>query len=161
MTHSVGAGNYIRPYRRVRIRHFPEGASQSFKVGDPLILDTTSDKGHQVVLAGNDPTTGDVVGFAAEEATGVEGTLIAVWVLDGQGEFIAHVANSQALDNDDIGAEYGIVADGTNGIYRLDRTETTSKVFRVLEIAPGHAHGDVNGAYIVKSAAGGQAVYRP
>lgn len=160
-THSVGAGNYIRPYRRVRIAHFPEGANQSFRIGDPLILDTTANKGNQVVLAGTDPATGTVVGFAAEAASGTEGTPIAVWVLDGQGEFLVYVENGETLDNDAVGDEYGIVFDSTNNIYRLDQDETTSKVFRVLGLAPGHAHGDTNGAYICKSAATGQAVYRP
>jgi hypothetical protein len=67
----VGKGNFIRPYRNVRVRPFPEAASQTFRVGDPLILQTTADKGQQVKISAADPTTGTVVGFAAAAATGV------------------------------------------------------------------------------------------
>jgi hypothetical protein len=154
-TFTVGTGDFIRPYRNVRLQNFAEGPSQTFKVGDPLILNTTSDKGNQVKIAGADPTTGTVVGFAAEAASGTEGTSIGVWVLDGRGEFIARIQDAATLDVDSIGVEYGIVADSTNSIYRLDTTETTSKVFRVLGLAPGHAHGDTNGAFIVMGARGG------
>ncbi len=67
--------------------------------------------------------------------------------------------DASALDNDMVGVEYGIVADATNGIWRIDTTETTSKVFRVTSIAPGYAHADVNGKLVVKSAVGAQKVY--
>src|SRR4051812_46942702 len=105
---TVGKGNYIRPYRNVRVRPFMEAASQTFKVGDPLILQTTADKGHQVKISGSDPTTGTVVGFAGQPASGVENTEIAVWMLDEQGEFVAHIQDAATLDFDDVGDEFGI-----------------------------------------------------
>lgn len=158
-TFTVSTGDYIRPYRNARLQAFPEAASQTFKKGDVLILQTTADKGHQVKVSGADPASGTVVGIAAEDASGTENTLIGVFVLDPQAEFVVRVGDTQAYDNDDVGDEFGIVADATNTIWRLDRTETTAKVFRVLGPAQGYVHGDVNAAVIVKSAIGVQAVY--
>lgn len=156
---TVSSGDYIRPYRNVRLEHFPEAASQTFILGDVLILQTNADKGNQVKKSGADPSSGTVVGIAAEAASGTENTQIGVWVLDEKGEFIACVQDASTLDADQVGDEYGIVADGTNLIWRVDTTETTAKVFRVLKLAPGYAHGDTNGKVIVKSAIGVQAVY--
>jgi hypothetical protein len=166
-TFVVGKGGYIRPIRNGRMRPFVEAAAQTFRIGDPLILETVADKGNQVKLAGTDPATGTVVGFAAGAASGVEGTLVNVHPLDEQAEFQVHVQNGGTLDNDHIGLEFGLVADATNQIYRLDTTETTSKVFRVVDFGPKPdgtggkcAAGDVNGTYLAKSAVGGQAVLR-
>lgn len=165
---TVGKGNFIRPYRNVKIRPFKEAASQTFIVGNLLILQTSSDKGNQVKVAGADPTTGLAVGIAMAAASGTENTEIPVAVFDGASEFVVHIQDAATLDADDIGDEFGFVADATNLIHRLDNTETTSKVFRVLDFGPKPdgsggmcGHGDTNGTYIVKSAASGQAVYRP
>lgn len=151
-TISVGQGNYIRPYRKVRIRHFKVDASQTIRIGDPVVLSTDANEGDRIKLAGTDPATDrGFVGFAAEaKTTGASPSYpadtIPVWLATGDAEFRVHVADSQALDADDISVEYGIVADGTNLIYRLDRTEVTAKVFRVLELLDAHA--DVNGAVV-------------
>lgn len=166
-TFAAAKGHYIRPYRNVRYRTFNEAASQTFRVGDPLILQTSSDKGHQVKIAAADPTAGTVVGFAMGAASGVENTPVVVAMLDEQAEFIVLVQDTGTIDNDDIADEYGIVADATNLIWRLDLTETTAKVFRIVDFAPAPdgtsrmcAHGDVNGAWIVTAAAGVQGVLR-
>jgi hypothetical protein len=154
--YTLSTGDYPRPYRNVRIEHFPEGASQTFAVGDIVILDTTSDKGDRIVVSGADPSSGTVVGVALEAASGVAETLIPVAVLDERGEFI--IAALNALDRDDPGDEFGIVSDATVK-WKLDQTETTAKVFHVLKLAPGYVHGDTGGKYIVKAAKGVQAVY--
>lgn len=153
-TISVGSGNYIRPYRNVRMRQFPVDVSQTILIGDPIILGADSDEGNRVKKAGTDPTTDrGFVGFAAESIT-TTGThnaktdKLLVWVADESAEFVVHVEDTETLDNDDISVEYGIAADATNSIYRLDKDETSAKVFRVLELHPSHVHGDVNGAYI-------------
>lgn len=164
-TFVVGKGSYIRPHRNVRTRSFPEAASQSFIVGDPLIMNATSDKGNEVKIASADPS-GTVIGFAARAASGTAGTEIQVWMLDEQGEFLVHVGDGQTQDNDDITTEYGIVADATNLIWRLDRTETSAKVFRPVDFAPNpvtgarFAHGDVNGAFICTAAANQQGLLK-
>lgn len=155
-TISVGSGNYLRPYRNVRIQHFPEGPSQSFKRGELLILNTTADKGHQVVISAADPTVG-VVGVAAMDATGTENSLVTVWLFTPASEWVVHAGSGQTLDNDDLSVGYGIVKDITNVIWRLDRTETTAKVFVVVKLLD--AHGDVNGRYIVRPHSGGKPVF--
>lgn len=166
ITYVVGKGSYIRPARNARIRTYPEKASQTFIVGDPLIKNTASDKGNEVAISAADPTAGTVVGIAMNAASGTTGANVTVAMLDEQAEFVIHVADTQTLDNDDIGVEYGIIADTTYLIWRLDNTESTAKVFRVIDFATNpqtgvkFAHGDVNGAYIVTAAAGVQGTLR-
>jgi hypothetical protein len=153
---TLAAGDYPRPYRNPRIRYFREAPSQTFAIGDILILNTTADKGDQVKISGADPASGTVVGVAAEAATGTENTIIGVYVLDESAEFIIPALN--ALDYDDVGDEFGIASDSTVK-WKLDQGETSAKVFRVLAIAPGYTHADTGGKYIVKAAVGVQAVH--
>lgn len=150
-TIGVGAGSYIRPYRKCRMRAFPEDSSQTFKVGDPVCLSADSDEGNYIKIAAADPTTDRAfVGFAAKAATGVKGTMIDVWLATGDAEFIGHVCGAavadETLDNDDISVEFGILADSTNAIWRIDTSETSAKVVRILELAD--AHGDTNGRVV-------------
>lgn len=150
-TISVSSGNYVRPYRNVRVRHFRVDASQTIRVGDLVVLSTDSDEGNRINKAGADPTTDrKIVGFAAEAiTTGASPTAadrIPVWLATGDAEFLGHVQDTGALDNDDIGAQYGVVNDSTNNIWRVDRTETTANVVRILENID--AHGDVNGRVV-------------
>jgi hypothetical protein len=149
VTLSVGAGSIVRPFRNARMRHFPEGASQSFKMGEPVILSTVSDKGNKVVIATTDPQV-DLLGFAAGDASGVEDTKISVWVADEDAEFLIHALDAQTLDADDVGVNFGITKDATNVIWRLDRTKTTTteQALRVLELRD--EHGDINGRYVVR-----------
>lgn len=151
-TFTVSSGNYIRPVQGGKIKYFKEAPSQTFKIGDPLILGTDSDEGDQVKISGADPAA--ITGIAAEAASGVEDTLIGVWVPTPDTEFIIWVESGETIDRDAVGDEFGIVADATYTIWRLDQDETTAPVFSILRIAPGYAHGDMNGAYIgvIKSA---------
>lgn len=155
-TLSVGAGSWIRPYRLPRVKHYRVQINQVIRVGDPVVLSVTADQGDRIALAGADPAVDrGFVGFAAEAiTTGATVTAeqkIPVWLVTQDSEFLVHVAAGQALDNDDISVEYGIVADATNLIWRLDKTETTAKIFRVLELKD--AHGDVNGRLVVAAIA--------
>lgn len=145
-TISVSSGSYIRPANGMgEIAHYGEGASQTFKKGDPLIFGSDADEEHLVKVAGSDP--GAIIGFAAEDATGTKGTKIAVYLADDLARFLVHVADSQTLDVNMLkAAGYGIVADGTNSIWRLDTSETTAKIFKVRALVD--AHGDVNGRVI-------------
>ena len=150
-TLTVSTGSYIRPYRLVRIKHYRVNINQAIRIGDPVVLSVTADQGDRIALAGADPATDrGFVGFAAEAiTTGATVTAdhkIPVWLATQDGEFLVHVANGQALDADDVSLEYGIVADATNLIWRLDKTETTAKLFRVLELRDAHA--DVNGRLV-------------
>lgn len=146
-TIGVGKGSYIRPHRRARMEAFPEDSSQTFIVGDPVCLSADSDEGNYIKIAGADPTTDrNFVGFAAKAATGTKGTMIDVWLATGDAEFIGHVQDAETLDNDDISVEFGIVADATNLIWRVDTSETSAKVVRILELVD--AHGDTNGRVV-------------
>lgn len=150
-TIGVGAGSYIRPHRRARMRAFPEDSSQTFTVGDPLALSTDSDEGSYLkIVSGDHSTDRGFVGFAAKDATGVKGTMIDVWLATGDAEFVGHVSGAAAaddtLDNDDIGTQVGIVADATNGIWRVDLSETSTPLVRILELLD--AHGDTNGRVV-------------
>ncbi len=145
----VGKGSYIRAYRNARLRAFPEDSSQTFIVGDPIIMGSDSDEGNYIKIAGTDPDTDrKFVGFAAKAATGTKGTMIDVWLATDDAEFIGHIEGTTAIDNDMISTELGIVADATNLIWRVDSTETTAKVARILELAD--AHGDTAGRVVFK-----------
>jgi len=146
-TISVGSGNYLRPYRNVDVRNYPEDASQTFKRGDILIFSSTSGKEDKVKLAGADPTA-KLIGVAAADASGVEGTTIPVWLFTERSEFRIHYVDTQTVSRADINVSYGVARDATNLIWRLDNTETTAKVFEVVQLLD--AHGDVNGAVVVR-----------
>lgn len=152
-TIGVGSGSFAKPYRRVRTRSFPVDTSQTISLGSLLVLSADSDEGNRVKVAGADPTTDRaIIGFAAEAittgATFVAATdKVLVWLADQFAEFVVHCEDAGAIDNDDVSVEYGAVLDATNNIWRLDRTETSAKIFRVLELLDTHA--DVNGRLIV------------
>lgn len=143
----VGKGCFIRPHRNVRMRAFPEDSSQTFKVGDPICLSADSDEGNYIKIAGTDPTTDRAfVGFAAAPATGVKGHMVEIWLATVGAEFIGHIEGTTAIDNDMISTELGIVADATYEIWRVDSTETSAKVVRILELYD--AHGDTAGRVV-------------
>jgi hypothetical protein len=152
----VGAGSYLRPVNiaRVRTGRWRVDASQTVDVGDILVLSADSDEGNRVKVAGADPTTDRaIVGVAAQAKTTTSSPTypadeVIVWLATGDAEFLVHCEDAAAIDHDDISVEYGAVLDATNNIWRLDRTETSAKVFRVLKLRD--AHGDVNGRLIVQ-----------
>lgn len=152
-TIGVSSGSYLRPYRNVRTREFKVDVSQTIRVGDILVLSTDSDEGNRVKKAGADPTTDrGIVGVAAEAITttatyNAATDKVLVWLATGDAEFIGHVQDAETLDNDDISVEFGTVNDSTNNIWRIDTSETTNKVFRVLELVD--AAGDTNGRVVV------------
>lgn len=145
-TITVSEGSQIQPISCVgEIKHYKEGASQTFKRGYPLIFSSVADKEDRVIEAGADP--GAIIGFAAEDASGTEDTLIAVYVANDDLRVRVHVGDTQTVDVDMLkAAGFGIVKDATNKIWRLDKTETTAKIFKVRGLVD--AHDDVNGAVI-------------
>mgnify|MGYP001593739252 CR=1 FL=1 len=151
-TLTVSSTSYLRPYRNVRTRRWKVDTSQTIRVGDILVLSADANEGDRVKKAGADPSTDRaIVGIAAQAitttATFAATDVITVWSATGDAEFLVHCEDAAAIDADDLGVEYGTVLDATNNIWRLDRTETTAKVFRVLELYD--AHGDVNGRLVV------------
>jgi len=157
-TIGVGAGSYMRPRYAAKPRRWVVDTSQTIIVGDLLILSADSDQGNRVKKAGADPATDrSVVGVAAEAIT-TSSTHVAatdhvlVWSARGDQEFIAHVCGAaiadETLDNDDISVEFGLLEDTVNGVWRVDTSETTAKLVRVLELLD--AHGDTNGRVSVQ-----------
>lgn len=152
-TISVSSGSYIRPYRNVRVRRVKIGTSQTVRVGDPLQQDTTADEGDRFNVSASDPTTDrNLLGFAAEAITttathNATNDRALVWLATQDAEFLVHCEDAAAIDVNDISKEYGIVNDTVNNIWRLDRSETSAKVFRVLELIDADA--DVNGRLVV------------
>lgn len=147
----------IKPYinRCVsRIRHYPEAASQTFVVGDVLILATASDKGNECKIASADPVVG-IIGIAAEAASGTEGTSIGIY--DGQGNtFIANIDGTTALDADMTGLSCGLVV--TSGAVRVDTTDTSNKSVRITQLidAVGTVSGKVEFVFLNSVLAVGQ-----
>ena len=145
-TLTVSSGDQIRPASsKGEIVHYKEGASQSFKRGYPLIFSSVADKEDRVIVAGADPAA--IVGIAGADASGVADTMIPVYTGMDDARFVVRVADGQAIDVDMLkAAGFGIVADATNLIWRLDTTETTAKIFKVRKLVD--THGDVNGRVI-------------
>jgi hypothetical protein len=157
---TVGSGDFPRVFRRGQIRHFKEGASQTFIANEVVKLITTAGKGNKIQKATATDADGTRVGIALEPASGVEDTLIACLVFDESVEILVCCEASGTLDANKIGLEYGIVFDGTNNIWRLDQTNTTQKIFHVIGFGPradglgDYGHGDTNGKYLVRVAVG-------
>lgn len=142
-TLTVSSGDYLRPHRGpVRIFNAPEGAAQTFRIGAPLKLSAVAGHENEVLVVGTDPTAG-VLGVAAENATGVQGNVIAYWIAEPGVEFVGRVQDTGTLAYTQKGVAYGIVLDATNGIWRVDLSDTTNVNTIVTDLVD--AVGDVNG----------------
>jgi hypothetical protein len=144
----------VQPRRHVQVRHFPEGASQTFVRGDLLTFSGTSDTGNRVIKATSGTTKTYLVGFAAESASGTAGTMIAVWLADEMAEFTANICTvtcgDDTIDLDDLGKAYGLIADTTNAAWRVNLAETTTNNAFVAITEIIDASGDTNGRVAFK-----------
>jgi hypothetical protein len=120
----------------------PEAASQTFRIGAPLILSVVSGHENEVKVAGNDPVVG-ILGVAAENATGVQGSRICYWIAEPGVEFVGRIQDAAVIAYTQKGIAYGIVFDAVNGIWRLDSTDTTNVNTIVTDLVD--AAGDING----------------
>ena len=177
----VGSGSICRPLfmaggGRPKVKSFPEAASQTFKAGELIILGTATDKGNEVKVASDNPTTAIVVGIAVHDATQTEGThasgsgvqgqmgnagslglgvtggltkgIVQVWLAGRDNLFVAHTLDTQAIDNNDIGKQFGFEKDTTNKVWRVDNTDTSNKSVQIVDLFDNDA--DVNGRYVFK-----------
>jgi len=144
----------VQPRRHVEVRHFPEGASQTFVRGDLLTFSGTADTGNRVIKATSGTTASQLVGFAAESASGTAGTMIAVWLADEMAEFTANICTvtcgDDTIDLDDLGDAYGMLADTTNAAWRINLAETTSNNQWAVITEIIDASGDTNGRVAFK-----------
>jgi hypothetical protein len=115
---ALTAGHKVRPHRRVEIRHFPEDASQVFKSGEVLILGGAGLE-NKVKRAANEPTS-NIVGIAAEDASGTTGNKVAVYLAKPEAEFTGYIDGTDAVDFSDIGAPRAIELDDTNDIWTVE-----------------------------------------
>lgn len=158
-TFGVGSGDYIRPYlRRPLIKHFPMAASQTFKKGEPLIMDAASTE-NRVRVASNQPTT-LLVGIAASDAADClnsdgtsAGALCPVWCATHDAIFRAVGKAAQALDYTDLSVGLALLKDATNNIWYIDNTDTTHDAVVPMFIIPPAVQGDFQGYYAFRFAA--------
>lgn len=115
------------PNKGRTVQEFDMKSGETFIDGALVLLDSSED----VTIAGADPAV--VLGVAIGDAAGrsVNATKILVAMPAPGRTFL--IAGDNDPIKDDIGKEYGAVIDG-DGIWTLDGTETTAKVFKVIDI---------------------------
>lgn len=153
VTYTHGAGDIFRPYRNVKLRHFPEAASSTFKKGEPVIAVTggTATSKTRIGIAANQPTT-LIVGVAAADASGTTDAMCPVWLAQPQAEFQIVYKTAQASAFADFGTGLAILKDATNVIWYVDNTDTTHDAVVPIEMAPPYVLGDLGGYVIVRFA---------
>ena len=123
----------ITPGGVPRIIFYPEAASQSFKIGQALYLNS----GALTVIADGACDTDSVkpVGFAAADASGVTSALCPVLVPDYNSELIVYVTNAgtAALASTlTIGTNYALYVVAATGLAVLDSNVANKDVFQVI-----------------------------
>lgn len=110
-TFTRSSGDCFRPYGRSEVRHYPEAASQSFKRGEPVILDASATQ-NRVKVAADNPTAA-IVGVAAGDASGVTGAMVPIYIAKPHLSFQIQTFNTDAIDYADIGAARAIQVHAT------------------------------------------------
>lgn len=153
VTYTHGAGDIFRPYRNVKVRHFPETTSCTFKKGEPVIAVTggTATSKTRIGAAANQPTT-LIVGVAAADASGTADNMVPVWMATPLAEFQIVYKTAQASAFGDFGTGLAILKDATNVIWYVDNTDTTHDAVVPIEMAPPYVLGDIGGYVIVRFA---------
>lgn len=114
-------GNFIRPYGRCKIKHFPEAASQTFKRGYPVIMDAASNE-NRIRVAATLPTAA-IVGIAAEDASGTTGNKVAVWLAKPEYQFQVTTVAADPVDFTDRGSARSLKAHASLAIWVVDTTD--------------------------------------
>jgi len=148
-TLTVGSGDFMRAHRGDhKIRNFPEGASQTFKRGYPVIFSAVSNKEYEIIVWTADLTTG-IIGVAQQDASGTEGTSIPVLMASPDAEFRAPIQSGGTIDYTDLSKQRGLVIDTTNTICRVDLSETVAKIVTITDLVVG-TDGDINATVAFK-----------
>ncbi len=118
-------GNGIRPHGRCEVRHYPMGASQTFKRGYPLIMGGAGLE-NRVVVAGDAPIAA-IVGVAAADASAcanTDGTTtnakVPVWLAKPELKFRMRTVAGDPVDFTDIGSARSIKAHASLAIWVCD-----------------------------------------
>lgn len=117
-TFTPSAGNIIRPWGQCEVRHYPEDASQTFKMGYPVILGGAGLE-NKVKVAGTDPVAA-IVGIAAADASGTTGALVPVYLAKPEMKFIGTTITAVAVDFTAIGSCVALEAHGSLAIWTVD-----------------------------------------
>ena len=106
-----------------------EAASQAFVAGTPLTLVAG------LLTTGGEDVVADIVGVAAEDASGVTNTLLLFYpvspnvIWEGTLEDQGTVGHALVIAN--IGTDYGVKKDD-NELYYIDENETTNKCVHII-----------------------------
>lgn len=121
-TFGVGSGDVMRPYGECHIKHYPEAASQTFKRGTPVIMDSASTE-NRVKTSADNPTAA-IVGIAAADASGVTGALLPVYEAKPHLRFVGRTVAADAVDFTDIGSARAIQAHASlAGVWVVDTSD--------------------------------------
>jgi hypothetical protein len=107
-----------------RISWLPEAATQTFVVGDLVIISSG-----KVAVASDDD---DVFGIAMKAATGTTNTSIPVYVIHASDKFIAEASDTTAVSNQ--GVAYALVM--TSGSMAVNTGSTSSAAFYIDHLDP-------------------------
>lgn len=123
-----GNGDGIRPFGRCKVQHYPMAASQTFKRGYPLILDSASTEA-RVKVAADNPTS-LIVGIAAADASvcangdgTTTGAMVPVWEARPSLQFQVRTVAADAVDFTDIGSCRALQAHASLNIWVVDTTD--------------------------------------
>ena len=118
---------------------YPEGSTQSFKVGDPVELSAG-----QLIIASDDQS---ILGIAEKDASGTAGTMIPVHIIhpDQLWTVQADTTTTQAME----GLAYGLNISAGNCSVDLGDTTTTTVVVKQLDPQDG-PHTNAGGKLIVR-----------
>jgi len=135
-TYTLCSGDYIRPWRNVRLKEFPVHVSQTVLVGSVLQKGGAGYE-NRVILSTDTVTTG-IVGVAAEAitttATHVAATdKVLVWLATPDAEFVGRTVADDAVDFTDIGVNVELEIDATYSITEVQTDGTAYEVVQVLE----------------------------
>lgn len=146
-TFAMGTGDHFRPLGKCRIKHYPEDAGQSFKIGEPLIAGAAGVE-NKVKKASDNPTAA-IVGIAAADASGVTGALVPVWCAEPHQLFVGRTVAGDGLDYSDIGTARAIQAHGTlTTTWVVDTTDAVNdsvsvRYYRSPDQSVALAEGDI------------------
>jgi len=129
-----------------------EEASQTYKVGAPLVYDATN-KDIEIWAGGTDTTK--IIGIAAKDATGVTAAAVPYYEANDYNLFegtLINNATAYVLLGTEVGAAYSLIASGNN--WYIDIADVTTKKVEVIGLIS--AVGDTNPRVIFRFIGGMQ-----
>ena len=129
-----------------------EEASQTYKVGAPLVYDATN-KDIEIWAGGTDTTK--IIGIAAKDATGVTAAAVPYYEANDYNLFegtLINNATAYVLLGTEVGVAYSLIASGNN--WYIDIADVTTKKVEVIGLIS--AVGDTNPRVIFRFIGGMQ-----